>query len=258
MIKKIAFLCLTLLIGTKAFAAKQDPTEVIIDRPDAWHFSVTPYLWSAGNNGYFDIFVTRANFSVPAFNWHDLDFGGGLDFEARKEKWSLLLDPSFVKLTQIQYVNNARAKASLGISSIDAGAYYQVLPTINILESERTTSLELMGAFRIMGFHSVIDYYSPTLRNKSDTTNIITPVLGARIKYNPSINFQTWLNADFGGFKIDRVASTWSAMAGIKYYFTKNWGATLAYKALGVHYYKRAYTINTIVHGPLLGITYYI
>jgi hypothetical protein len=227
-----------------------------LSRPNDWHFSLAPYVWMTGTNGFYSIRDQKANFSIPFTNWHNIDFGGSFDFEANKEKWSLLLNPSYFKVTQIEDINNTKAKATLGLTAIDAGVYYQLFPINDLKKHDLTYSFELLGAFRIIGAHSVIKFLTGTPSSLSDTTNVIAPILGGRFKYNLSKKTQVWIESDLGGFKIDRVASTWSATTGINLSLSKLWGISLAYKALSVHYYKKAYHLNIIAHGPMIGLNY--
>jgi len=246
----LACFVLGLLIGSSSLADEPESTH---SRLSAWNNTITPYLWSTGTHGFLKINDHRANLDDSFNNFeHPLNLGEGIHAEFRKTPWSLMLDPAYAHTTQLIYSDNIRAKATMKSIIIDGGAYYEIMSKA-ARRKDSKVSLELFGGGRIMSLDSTIYYYqqNPT---QTDTSGFIVPLLGARFQYHFNHRLQSWINGDFGGFQINHVATTWSAMAGINYDMTQKYGLTLAYRALGVHYYRKVATVNTIVHGLMLGV----
>lgn len=230
------------------------PTET--NYPDAWHFKIGAYYWFSGNNGYFRIKDSLANINVPMAQVRQhLDFGGQGIFEFTRYDWSFIFNPSYTHFTVNGFVHDKRAKISQGTVTIDVGAYYLLLAQKCPLDDYYLATLELLGAGRIMTYHSTIHYYDNS-PSKADGSGFMVPVLGARVKYQFNAKTQAWINADFGGFKMYSVNSTWSAMLGVAHRISKGVDVNLAYKALGVNYSKTAMTNNMLFYGPMLGLTY--
>lgn len=220
---------------------------------DSWHLHLHPYLWFAGLSGQVNIRGKRVRFD-DTFNTlrQNLDFSLGAHFEADKGPWSLLLDPDYVKITQHPYYRDLRTKTTYETTITDAGAYYKLYTWRHPQEKEIQASFELLGAGRIATFHTVIDFLRTEPVPASDTSSIVVPIIGARLKYNFNAKVHTWLSGDFGGFQVSHVSSTWSTMLGLRYQFTPFFDLSLAYKVWAVNYSIQAITINTLLQGPIL------
>ncbi len=230
------------------------PTET--NYPDAWHFKLGAYYWFSGASGYYKIKHDLANINIPLSQVRQhLDFGGLGVLEIQRYDWTYILNPSYIHFTENAFVNNKRAKVSQGTVTIDAGAYYLLLSQKCPHDDFYLATLELLAAGRIMTYHSTIHFYDNS-QSKADGSGFLVPVLGARIKYQFNAKTQAWINADFGGFKMYSVNSTWSAMIGLAQRVSKRVDLNLAFKALGVNYNKQVMTNNMLFYGPLLGLTY--
>lgn len=229
----------------------EKPTHLIeVDRPDSWHFMLAPSLWVPGNYGHVNIDGTRASYSaaMPS-NYRDL--GAALYAEASKGPLTFMLNPAYTNFRQDLYINNVRARLTATTFLMDGGLYYLLFTKPAPIENTPIASLEILGGGRIASFHSTIN--NP---HADDTSGMLVPIIGARVKYNFCKKYHTWFSGDFGGFKINHVNSTWSATAGISYSLNNNFDLSLAYRAVTVNYSKQVITINTMITGPLLGIIY--
>jgi opacity protein-like surface antigen len=259
---KKSVIALVVMLFLSSFNCFADSTERLLDPTvgtnyaDAWHFYLTPYLWMAGENGYFKIRDKKVNLNTPIADLrHDLDFGGDVYFEVSRAAWSFYLEPAYVKVTQDVTVHDVSSKASQATTDIDGGAYYLLLAKPVPHEYYNKASLELLGGARIMSIYSAILFYNnaPTV---SDSNGFIVPIVGARVKYNFHKKLQGWINADIGGFHITHVSNTWSATLGFSYNLSKSFALNLAYKALGINYYKQSDSINTLIQGPMIGASF--
>jgi hypothetical protein len=68
-----------------------------------WEFRVAPYMWAAGQSG-----SARIGTRIPAQNvdasfsdvFSSLDFGAMAAFEARKDRWRILVDAFYIQLSK--------------------------------------------------------------------------------------------------------------------------------------------------------------
>jgi hypothetical protein len=245
LVASLALLAVSSLVSLPANAA-DNPKNA---HREKWHYSVAPYAWFSGVGGFFKIHDEKANLSIP-FNEirQHLNFGGALFLEAGIGPWNFVVDQAYLDFTQNSFVMEHRAKVSEGDLLIDAGAYYRLLSRT----FPQHASWEILGAGRIMSIHSTIHYFEH-IAPKSDTSGILVPLLGTRIKYDFSPKVHSWLSAEIGGFQIDHVSNTWSAMLGLSYTFARNIDVSVAYRALGLNYDKQSTTINTLMQGPMVG-----
>lgn len=222
---------------------------------DSWRFRLSPYFWMAGLSGHVNVQDNRVVFSNSFEDTrHDLDFSLGAHFEGSRDPWTLMLDPDYVKITQKPPLLGTHSKTTYETTITDLGVFYDLYSIRAQNGSYSRASLELLGAGRIATFHTTIDASTLlTPPSVSDTSSVVVPILGARLKYNFSSRLHTWLGGDFGGFQVSHVSSTWSGIIGLSYNFTEFFDLSLAYKALSVNYSIKGITINTLLQGPILG-----
>ena len=60
-------------------------------------------------------------------------------------------------------------------------------------------------------------------------------------------------NGDIGGFGAG-AELTWQVFGGLGFRLNDHVSAGLGYRALGVDYDKKAFALDTVTHGPLLGL----
>ncbi|HSW70434.1 MAG TPA: hypothetical protein VLH77_00445, partial [Gammaproteobacteria bacterium] len=210
-----------------------------------------------GLSGHVNVRGNRVTFNSAVSDLRaNLDSTLGLHFEASRGLWSLLLDPDYVKITQHPALGGTNTSTTYETSISDAGAYYKLYSIPMIPRRDYScASFELLGAGRILSFHTVIDFLTTSIPSSvSDTTSVIVPIIGARFRYHFNSKLDSWLSGDFGGFQVSHVSSTWSALLGLRYHFTPFFDLSLAYKVFSVNYSIQAVTINTFLQGPVLGL----
>jgi len=225
---------------------------------DAWSFHLSPYLWFPGLSGHVNVRGNHVGFSNQIDQLlHHLDSTIGAHFEASRGNWSLLLDPDYIKITQHPGLRTTNSKTTYETTITDIGAFYNIYSIKMPRADYNCSSVEIQGAGRIITFHTTIDFLNGATRaSVSDTSSVVVPILGARLKYNFNPKWHTWLGGDFGGFEVSHVSSTWSGIFGVTYNFTPAYDVSLAYKAMGVNYSIHGITISTMLQGPILAFGY--
>ena len=236
-----------LLLALPAWA--QGP---IPPRPSPWSFEVTPYLWAAGLHG--DLSADDRSATVdPSFSdlVKDLDFGAMLLAELRYERWGLLLDGFYLKLSQ-----DADTPGPL-FSSVDATVQVGVLgPSLGYraVSTDRFT-LDVLGGARIWWVNTELEFKPgllPGLEVEQDTS-WVDPVLGVRLGVNFTKAFFLTALGDVGGFGAGSDL-TWQAFAGVGYRFNPRWSVTAGYRALAVEFERGGFELDVIMHGPVVGL----
>jgi hypothetical protein len=95
--------CAKLLLGVAVIVVSAPVTaQVSVPSNDSWQFEATPYLWAAGMNGWTRLGARTPTAKIdPNFSdvWRNLDFGAMTSFEARKDRWGIIFDSVYVKLS---------------------------------------------------------------------------------------------------------------------------------------------------------------
>lgn len=231
------------------FAWAQTPS------PDDWQFEVTPYLWAAGFDGWGRVGARTptakfdANFSDV---WQNLNFGAMGSFEARKQRWGILFDAIYVKLSK---KSGPLLGGELGTAELSgdqtilqlAGAYRALdnpVWPVDVLVGVRYTNLYADLAFS----------QSPLLPNgpsRSDSVSWADGFVGVRAAYVLSDNWKLvgYADAGAGGTK-----HSWQLFGGVNYEFSKKFVGKLGYRILSQDYEKTDFLYNVKTKGIYAGV----
>lgn len=217
-----------------------------------WCFLIAPYGWLPSVSGSAEVRNRSTDFSVPFSKiLSHLSFGAEIHLEASNGPWTFMLDPSYFKLTEDQNNRFFNPEVVSKITLIDGGVFYRVVQ--ECLPNNQLLSFEVLGGARYLGIDNSIDF-GPRF-SVSGHTDLATPIVGGRIKYDVSSTSHLWLRADGGGFGIGSVNSTWSATAGYSYSITPAVDLGIAYRALDINFSKNSSaSMNVLLYGPMLGV----
>jgi opacity protein-like surface antigen len=226
---------------------------------DDWQFEITPYGWLMGLKGTNQI----GSFPPTSVDLSTSDVIDRLDyavfglFEARKGRWSLLLDAMQAKLS-----GAATATGPLGFTVVNAE-----------LEVKQTM-LQFAVAYRVVEGSASVDVLGGARYNNLDiSTNINAAFFGAlNITRNPGGERDWWdpvvgirlahaINdrwglagyADVGGFGVGSDL-TWQALAGVNYAFTKSVTGKLGYRYMSIDYDKDGFRYDMDQRGFYVGV----
>ena len=219
-----------------------------------WHFEFAPYLWMSGIHG--DI-TTKGKTTDVDLSFKDIieHFQGGFQghLEAGYKRWSLMLDATYLDLNddfekqvdEIPFKGNVKQKLDL----IDAGVFYRIL-------GSSSAALELLAGARY--FESDVTIKFDHIPHKiSDDEHSTSPIVGARVTYDFTSKIHTWIRGDIGGFHVDNMNNTWSAIAGLGYTIVDHVDIGIAYRAVKINYENDNSAINTLMRGPMIGVDFY-
>lgn len=249
---------LALLLTTtsvNAYAGTEPAAPVVIKpapSAEGWWFRAAPYGWVTAIEGDMRIGPLSTPVGVSMKDaLQDLDMAAMGILEAGFGRWSLGADITYVKVSddiggggrlfrsfrmeQKQWVINP----ALAYRVIDDDDYFMEVfggVRINIFEADLTGRLTRGGEI-----------------TRGASVDWVDPVVGVRGQAEITDRFFFRYNGDIGGFGAGSEL-TWQAFGGFGLRLNEYVSLGLGYRALGVDYDKDAFALDTITHGPLLGL----
>lgn len=228
-------------------------------RTDCWHYTITPYVWFSAINGNYTMQGHRAHAQIPFDDiWKDLTFAGEVDMEARRGLWTLLLDPTYIRLSQnLRTADLFRANLTAQTTVVDAGVYYRILVDADQIPYYDFVGpgVEIYAGVRYMRFDNDLDLKIGP--DYSNVTQVGVPMIGARVKYNCCDKLRFWARGDIGGFYVQHVSNTWDISVGTTYKLNKTIDLAFALKVLDINYGVENTKINSLAYGPMLGVAFH-
>ncbi|MGB6976743.1 MAG: hypothetical protein WBE18_04735 [Gammaproteobacteria bacterium] len=231
-------------------------------RPDdGWHFLIAPYGWASSVEGDATVKNRTSHIHVPFRKiLKYIDFAAEAHVEAGYGPLTLMIDPTYLKLSKdvnarllnTQFTINAHLVSE--VTLIDGGVFYRILSTGPA--TPEYASLELLGGARYLNVSNTLTFarISSTL---STNIQLTAPIVGARLKYDPTPRAHLWLRGDVGGFGVDNVKSTWSSTVGFAYTVYPHIDLGVAYRVLDIHFTTPNSTMNVLMYGPMIGIGFH-
>jgi opacity protein-like surface antigen len=220
--------------------------------PNPWSVELTPYLWATALNG--DLSARGRSVTVdPSFSdmVKDLDFAAMLLAEVRYDRWGFVLDGFYSKLSKDADTSGP------AFSNVDVTSEMGMIgPTLayRALRTDRFT-LDVLGGARIWFVDTELDFKSGLLPgvDVDQSKTWVDPIIGFRLGASLTPKLSVHAVGDVGGFGAGSDL-TWQAFAGIRYQFTPRWSVTGGYRALGLDFEQGGFKLDTIMHGPVVGI----
>jgi hypothetical protein len=266
MFGRIPLLCLSVglyCFGTAASHAadQQDAEAAPLDPTSGWVFQVTPYLWAAGIKGDISPFKAAPTISIDkSFSdiFEDLNFGGFVNFYARKDRFVFNGDVMYVNTTDNKVIGALPVIGPTpGLSAdVDTVEFTSTLQAGYRLYDTPQLTFDLFAGGRIWYIsNDVTVKYAGFSRSYGESFAWVDPIVATRIFYNATDKLSFLFQGDIGGFG---AASdfTWQALGTVNYTINDKWAVSAGYKVLSVDYEKDGHVFDTTLSGPVLGTTY--
>lgn len=249
--RKILLTAFALAGSMSAFAQQAATTSA-----DTWQFTVTPYLWTAGQSG-----STRIGTVVPEQNvdatfsdiLSNLEFGAMAEFEARKDRWGILADAFYIQLSHTSDpllggdLGQARLQATNTLAEV-AGAY-------RAWENDRAFLDVLLGV-RYFHLSANIQLYPskllPAGRYESNSVDWTDGFVGIRSKWNFAEKWSVLGYADVGTGGSEY---SYQFIGGLGWNISKTFEVDLGYRLLQEDYSKTDFLYDMRTAGPYLGLS---
>lgn len=216
---------------------------------DAWRFEITPYLWAASLEGSID-FGSLPEADVDAsFDdlFENVDFAAATFFTARKGRFSILADVSYVGLD---------VEETVGASTIEieSATYWGALAGGYALDTNPGVGLDLFAGLRYYAVDNDARSSGGVVGERSDTEAWIDPLVGFVYSNELGRGFAFHLLADVGGFGAGSDL-TWEAMPSLSWRFSETLALRLAYRWMDVDYEDSDFDYDVTQEGVALGLS---
>ena len=235
---------------------------------DPWAFNLTLYMWFPGLDGNFSAGPLSDSFSLSFIDIADklssfpMAFNG--HFEAHYERLGFYLDGNYMGLNFEPRFDRVSEGASLDLGIMDYGISYRLFGSTasesvaHWEEKARSNILDIYAGGQTIWLGSQVDskYNGSASANSSSTA----PVIGGRIVAEFLPKWFLLLDGNVGGFGVDNVTFTGSALGAVGYratLFGVPSTVEAGYKALNVNVEKGGAAIDATMHGPFVGLTGY-
>ncbi len=219
------------------------------EEKEGWNYQITPYFWFTGISG--DIDFRNQNIPVSV-DFSDLmekfSFGALLHAEASKDRWFIMGDLVYIKLTKDGTIERINVPAELELRQIIAeigGGY-------NLFNSQNWLFVDVFGGLRYFDISNEINAAGVTVLDR--TTNVNDPFVGVRFKTVT----EKWINSariDAGGLGIGSDIS-WKANIFVGYRFSELFSVLLGLQGYGIDYKKDDFRLKFNYAGIATGVNF--
>jgi len=236
----ILVIVMLLAIVTPGNAAEKKPD-------DGWQFEITPYVWLPTVTGSMKLsqppgFTSGKLDYGPGDYLENLDFVGMLDFQMKKEKWTLLADIIYLDFSDSDTAQFPGILPGGGGWTVGADWDLQALVlefagAYSVFRNERANFGLLAGArYTQIDGKVKLDITGPlpgwvATQTFSESETFFDPIVGFKGKFELGKKWYLPYYFDIGGFGIDSDL-TLQAFAGIGYSFTDWFSTVLGYRYL--------------------------
>ena len=219
---------------------------------DGWWFRAAPYGWLTAIDGEVGIGGLAAPVDISLSDTLDsLDMAAMGVFEVGYGRWSLGVDLVYGKNSQ-----DIRGGGLLFESFRLELEQWIVTPSVayRAIETGRYR-MDVFAGARIMGLEADLTgrFVGGGQDARGARTDWADPIIGVRGQADFADRWFFRYNADIGGFGVSSDL-TWQAFAGIGYRVNEGVAVAAGYRGIGVDYSDGNFFLDTVSHGPVLGV----
>jgi opacity protein-like surface antigen len=219
-----------------------------------WKYSLTAYIWAtdigiSAETPTGETVEAELSFSDAL---KDLDFAFSAIFEARKGKWSLFTDGSYIKLSP---TNSTPGPLTESVTDQTQATVISGYAAYRAFEHP-SFAVDLAGGFRWANLDSDISTSGGTIGdtefNSSDAW--VDPLIGVRLSTQISKKVSATLFADYGGFSSE--STTWQTLVSVDYALNHHWTLLGGYRYMEFDREIDGRDFSMDQSGLVLGATY--
>lgn len=234
-----------------------------------WAFNLTMYMWFPGLEGNFSAGPLNDSFSLSFIDIADkmssfpMAFNG--HFETHYERLGFYLDGNYMGMDFEPHFDRVSKGSSMELGIMDYGVSYRLFgsPASEAIghwdEKSRSNILDIYAGGRTLWLGNEIEYKG--VGSASGSGSFSAPAIGGRVVAEFLPKWFVLLDGNVGGFGVDNVSFTGSALGALGYRFTM-FGVPstveAGYKALNVDVDSGgAVAADVTLNGPFVGLTGY-
>lgn len=221
----------------------------------AWWMTITPYGWVTATDGDMGVAGRVAPVDISfSDTLENLDLAFMLALECGFDRWVFGLDGLYGALSSSAGLPAIAAPYDRATINFDQ-FFGRVHAGYQVLADDSVTLTAFVGA-RYTYFSTDIDFTGggvPTL-SVDGSKGWFDPVIGMHGSWE--INNRWFLHGggDIGGFGVNSDL-IWQANVGLGYRFTDSVSGLVGYRGIGVDYTDGGFVVDTISHGPIIGVS---
>ncbi|AJI96190.1 hypothetical protein BD65_350 [Yersinia ruckeri] len=256
--------CFTLILGlTCSFIPLTQATANDLDTQQ-WHYEFTPYIWATGQSG--TIGVDKGPGNGQSFDqsfsdiWDRMDIGGMAAFEARYDRWGLLLDGLYLRVADHGGISGPNGLVSLSADGNITQQQYSAAGYYRVLDDGQTTLDTLAGLrYNIVSWDIDAQLTSPLIpgtaisRNFSERKRWVDPYAGVRVTHRFDQQWSVVGYADIGGASSGSNL-TWQLLGGVNYAFRSDVMGKLGYRYVSINYQNDGFIYDVATSGFYAGV----
>jgi hypothetical protein len=234
-----------LIAGSSAAAQAQGDAEADAGS-SPWSVTITPYLWAAGLDG--DTAASGVGSEIDTgysfLSLDNLDLTLAANLEARKGRWTVVLDGLYVEFSDAFDRPTVDADAELSGRIFESSAAYP---------AARVAGLELIFGMRYVALDATVRLIPGPMGSAGESW--LDPLVGARFRHDFSDRWSVSLRGDVGGFGVGSELAT-NLAATFGYRITDAMTLRLGYRALQMDFEDDGIVLDAIAQGYAIGLSF--
>lgn len=229
--------------------------------PGKWQYEFTPYIWAAGLDGTIRINDKPAAGLGVEQSFSDilkvLDFGLMGAFEARKDRWALLFDGVYFRVS-----DKGGLSGPLGFTSLQGKAkvtqqLYAIAGAYRLTEGSE--QVDVIGGVRYnsvkwdVNITASVPVLGPASSQFTQTRDWLDPYIGVRLQQPMGERWSVVGYVDVGGFGAGSDL-TWQALLGANYTFSESMTGKIGYRHVYNDYDKDGFRYDMATSGIYAGL----
>jgi hypothetical protein len=236
-----------LAAASTASAQAERGGNAALSRSEPWSFTITPYLWAAGLDGntMADGLGSPIDTGYRFFSLDNLDLALAAGVEARKGRWTVLLDGLYVDFND-SFNGPLLATTDVQVS----GGYFET--------SAAYPAAHIEGLDVVFGMRYVA--LEPTVRldpgpEASRRASWLDPLVGVRFTHDFDGRWSVTLRGDIGGFGVSSELAT-NVAAIFSYRLANAMTLRFGYRALQMDFKENRFVFDALVQGYAVGLAF--
>ncbi|MDF0604965.1 hypothetical protein HZU77_004755 [Neisseriaceae bacterium TC5R-5] len=240
------------------------PAQAEASEPDnkKWHYEFTPYIWATGQDGTVGLDKGPGNGVAIDQSFSDIlkrmDIAAMASFEARHDRWGILLDGIYLKISDGSHVSGPNGLVTLSADANITQQLYSVAGYYRAIEGE--TNLDTIAGLRynMIRWDVNTQLSSPVTpditRRFRENKNWLDPYLGLRVQHRLNEKWSAVAYGDVGGGTSSGANLSWQALLGVNYTFSRNIIGKFGYRHLYNDYHNDGFKYDMTTAGIYAGL----
>ncbi|HXV25162.1 MAG TPA: hypothetical protein VED46_12990 [Alphaproteobacteria bacterium] len=255
------YVATTAALASATFAARAE-TGSSSTGASEWTLEISPYFWMAGLDGEAGVGNLQADVDLSFSDiLNDLQFGGMLLADARKNRFGIFFAPLFVRTFDEAEAGLFDIDVTSDTAVVGGGVFYRIVEWTIGRTGEgqaRKAWVDPLAGARWTYLRLELDGDGPLGRHVDQHESWVDPFFGVRVGIDLSERWLLVAEGDVGGFGVGS-DFTWNALAVLGYRITFLGTDTIlggGYRALSWDYEDGDFKWDVTMHGPFIGASF--